>query len=375
MIRSRAARLRVPVLALVLVALAGPAPAVAASNDPDGDGLPTAYETTKTRTSPLRADTDRDGIHDGREDLDGDRLTNGQERAVGTHPRRWDSDGDGRRDGSEDPDGDHLPHWFEFRAGTKPLRADSDRDGTRDGAEDADRDGLVNRQEHRRGTEPRRRDTDGDGWSDGAEVRRGTDPLDASSYPGSGHPPPVLAEAPTCPVFPASNVWNRRVDGLPLRADSATLVATIGTAARLHPDFGSYLGYGIPYNVVDAEQAAVRVSFDYDDESDDVPYPIPADPALEGGSDRHILVVDRHACQLYELFAARRADDGSWSAGSGATWDLRSNALRPAGWTSASRGSSATTRSPPVRSATRFASRPTRRAERTSTPPATSRRA
>jgi hypothetical protein len=77
------------------------------------------------------------------------------------------------------------------------------------------------------------------------------------------------------------------------------------------------------------------VAFDYADESDDVPYPIPGAPRIEGGSDRHVLIVDRDACRLYELFAARKESDGSWSAGSGATWDLRSNALRPDGWTSA----------------------------------------
>jgi hypothetical protein len=146
---------------------------------------------------------------------------------------------------------------------------------------------------------------------------------------------PTLTEAPACPVFPASNVWNRRIDGLPVRSDSSTLIGTIGTTAKLHPDFGSYLGYGIPYNVVGTGQATTRVAFDYADESDDVPYPIPASPMIEGGSDSHILVVDRDACRLYELFAAHRETDGSWSAGSGATWDLRSNALRPAGWTSA----------------------------------------
>jgi hypothetical protein len=99
-------------------------------------------------------------------------------------------------------------------------------------------------------------------------------------------------------------------------------------------DFGSYLGYGIPYQVVTSATPRSTVAFDYDDESDHVGYPIPASPRIEGGSDRHILMVDRDACRLYELFAARRVG-GQWQAGSGATWDLRSNALRPAGWTSA----------------------------------------
>ena len=100
-------------------------------------------------------------------------------------------------------------------------------------------------------------------------------------------------------------------------------------------DFGSYAGYGIPYQVVDASTPRAAVAFDYDDESDPGPYPIPDAPLIEGGSDRHILMVDRDACRLYELFAARQTAGGAWLAGSGAQWDLGSNALRPDGWTSA----------------------------------------
>ncbi len=137
-----------------------------------------------------------------------------------------------------------------------------------------------------------------------------------------------------CPVFPRDNVWNRRVDGLPVRADSATLIASIGLDASLHPDFGSYAGYGIPWNVVDRTTPRSRVTFRWPDESDAGPYPIPSQPRIEGGSDRHILLVDRDRCRLYELYAAERRD-GTWRAGSGAIWDLRSNALRPRGWTSA----------------------------------------
>jgi uncharacterized protein (TIGR03437 family) len=82
-------------------------------------------------------------------------------------------------------------------------------------------------------------------------------------------------------------------------------------------------------------QAKVPVTFDYADESDPGPYPIPPNPPIEGGGDRHILIVDQSDCHLYELFAASQGGGGSWEAGSGAIWDLRSNALRPAGWTSA----------------------------------------
>ena len=139
---------------------------------------------------------------------------------------------------------------------------------------------------------------------------------------------------PACTLLPASNVWNRRVDALQVASNSATMIGTIGEDEDLHPDFGEYLGYGIPINVVRAGTPRRAVSFDYDDESDHVPYPIPPGPRIEGGGDRHILMWDVDDCRLYELFAARRIG-GEWHAGSGATWDLGSNALRPDGWTSA----------------------------------------
>ena len=141
----------------------------------------------------------------------------------------------------------------------------------------------------------------------------------------------------SCPVFPATNVWNRRVDGLPVRADSATLVATIGLGKSLHPDFGTYAGYGIPINPVSGSTPRSTVTFTWPSESDRVGYPIGSAPRIEGagaGGDRHILMVDVGACRLWELFAASKTAAG-WTAGSGATWDLRSNALRPDGWTSA----------------------------------------
>jgi hypothetical protein len=149
-----------------------------------------------------------------------------------------------------------------------------------------------------------------------------------------------LPAAPNCPVFPASNVWNKRVDALPLRADSATLMRSIGLNAYLHPDFSSLAwnggkGYGIPYNVVGSSAAKYNVKFQYASQSDPGPYPIPANPKIEGGSDRHLLVVDKSACKLYELFAVSRTSTGAWKAGSGAIWSLTSNALRPKGWTSA----------------------------------------
>ena len=146
----------------------------------------------------------------------------------------------------------------------------------------------------------------------------------------------TLPGAPNCAVFPATNVWNERVDTLPVESDSTTLVASIGLNAYLHPDFSSIGGgdYGIPYNVVGSGTKKHRVKFTYAGESDPGPYPIPRHPLIEGGSDRHLLVVDRDACKLYELYNARKTSTG-WKGGSGAIWDMGSNALRPAGWTSA----------------------------------------
>jgi uncharacterized membrane protein YgcG len=146
-----------------------------------------------------------------------------------------------------------------------------------------------------------------------------------------------------CAVLPADNIWNTRVDDLPLNANSNAYINTIGSTRGLHPDFGSgtWNGgpIGIPYTVVESSQPPVNVTFEYEDESDPGPYPIPADALIEGGSqssgDRHVLVLDRGNCVLYELFSAYPQAGGSWQAGSGAVFDLKSNALRPSGWTSA----------------------------------------
>ena len=151
--------------------------------------------------------------------------------------------------------------------------------------------------------------------------------------------PPTVAG---CPAFPAENAWNTRVDALPVARDSARLVASIGLDRGLHADFGSGLWegkpIGIPITIVGRATPRTKVTFEYADESDHVAYPIPAAVRIEGGAtstgDRHALLVDRDACRLYEVYALRRAGQG-WAAGSGATWDLRSNAVRPAGWTSA----------------------------------------
>ncbi|HEX2296644.1 MAG TPA: hypothetical protein VHN37_15230 [Actinomycetota bacterium] len=151
-----------------------------------------------------------------------------------------------------------------------------------------------------------------------------------------------LPAAPDCRIFPESNVWNRRVDRLPVHPRSRAIIRSIGRNEGLHPDFGSgrYDGgpIGIPITVVGDGQRKSRVRFRYADESDRGPYPIPKDVKIEGGrrsdGDRHALLLHEDECRLYELFALRRRD-GRWRAGSGAIWDLDSNELRPKGWTSA----------------------------------------
>jgi hypothetical protein len=159
--------------------------------------------------------------------------------------------------------------------------------------------------------------------------------------PGAGAP---LPEAPSCEIFPADNHWNLRVDHLPRHPRSGEIISSIGRHEGLHPDFGSGLWQGspigIPYTTVPGDQPRVPVTFRYEDESDPGPYPIPPDAPIEGGphsdGDRHVVVVDRDACRLYELFAAYPVNGGEkWRAGSGATWDLSSNSLRPRYWTSA----------------------------------------
>jgi hypothetical protein len=151
-----------------------------------------------------------------------------------------------------------------------------------------------------------------------------------------------LPQAKRCPVFPANNPWNQRVDKLPAAKSSDAIVRAIGSGDPVHADFGSgrYNGgpIGIPYTTVGKGQHRSRVKFGYPDESDKGPYPIPRNVPIEGGrkssGDRHAIIVDRSSCRLYELYALYRKGSG-WTAGSGAIWNLRSNHLRPAGWTSA----------------------------------------
>jgi hypothetical protein len=140
-------------------------------------------------------------------------------------------------------------------------------------------------------------------------------------------------------IFPLDHIWNTRVDSLPVDSRSADYVGTIGSTAYIHADFGSglYEGtpIGIPYTIVNGSQPKKTVLFDYADESDPGPYPIPDNPLIEGGSDHHVLIIDRDAQLLYELYAAEKQADGSWTAGSGAVFNLSGYTLRPSGWTSA----------------------------------------
>jgi hypothetical protein len=147
-----------------------------------------------------------------------------------------------------------------------------------------------------------------------------------------------------CPVFPANSYWHADVSGLPVHARSSQWMGNMSPDRDLHPDFGPSFGeqpvpYGIPITVVKGSHQKVRVTFGYASESDKVRYPLGSDTKIEGGwgadGDRHALVVDRSTCRLYETFATYRSRSGKWRAGSGATWSLRSNALRPDGWTSA----------------------------------------
>jgi hypothetical protein len=163
-----------------------------------------------------------------------------------------------------------------------------------------------------------------------------TTPGSSSSEPQATVSGPMLGG---CPLFPADNFWNVPVDALPVDPHSEAWIRSIGRDEGLHMDFGSGAWdggpIGIPYNIVRGNSVKkLTLDFYYPDESDPGPYPIPPDPAVEYGGDAHILIVDSDLCRLYEIYDASY-ENGQWSGGSGAVWDLNSNALRPAGWTSA----------------------------------------
>jgi hypothetical protein len=189
-----------------------------------------------------------------------------------------------------------------------------------------------------------RKDNDGDGLIDypedpGCKSKRDRREANAPIPSGEGYG--IGASLSGMRPFPDDNPWNQDISQAAVDPNSDNLIASIGLSTGLHPDFGTvWQGQpiGIPYIVVSGSQPRVPVSFDYTDESDPGPYPIPGNAPIEGGSDsdgdRHIIVLDKDNWTLYEMFYSFRTGKG-WTAGSGAVFDLTSNALRPSGWTSA----------------------------------------
>jgi len=176
-------------------------------------------------------------------------------------------------------------------------------------------------------------------------------PVSASAlgpYPGLGScqvfPDPPASLSPTAPSQPDQSAWNQDVSRAPVATNSAAVIAYINAQGgdRLHPDFGSPRPYGFPYAVVGASQRKLPIRYTaYGSESDRGPFPVPSRAPVEGGrrsgGDRHVLVVDRARCVLYELYRAffSRSGGAHWNADSGVSWDLRSTELRPDSWTSA----------------------------------------
>ncbi len=197
-----------------------------------------------------------------------------------------------------------------------------------------------------------RKDNDRDGLTDypsdpGCKSRRDNSeknraPTSPTPVPTPGSGVEVGGSLLNYQIFPRDNPWNQDISQSAVDPNSDTLIASIGLSGHLHPDFGTFYEgrpIGIPYVVVGSDLAKSAVSFEYDDESDAGPYPIPSNPPIEGGSDsdgdRHILMFERDTQLLYELYSAYPSAGGGWSAGSGAIFDITSNALRPLGWTSA----------------------------------------
>jgi hypothetical protein len=160
-------------------------------------------------------------------------------------------------------------------------------------------------------------------------LARTTKPAQGTTLPGTD-----------CPAFPADDVWNTPITGLPVNSDSATWLASMDASTTfLHPDYGpsgtKSKPYGIPWQIVSPSQPLVHVTFQYASQSDPGPYPFSASTPIENGSDRHAIMVNPASCELSELWEAHYHPDGGSTAGSGAIWSLKSNHLRPAGWTSA----------------------------------------
>jgi len=156
----------------------------------------------------------------------------------------------------------------------------------------------------------------------------------------AGADPGTTLPGTDCPAFPADNVWNTPITGLPVNSESATWLASMDASTTdLHPDYGpsgnKKKPYGIPWEIVPSGTPFVPIKFTYADQSDPGPYPLSASTPIENGSDRHAIMVVPSTCTLYETFDTHYHPDGKSKAGSGAIWSLDSDALRPAGWTSA----------------------------------------
>lgn len=167
-------------------------------------------------------------------------------------------------------------------------------------------------------------------------------------YPDLGScsvfPDPPPSTAANAPSLPTEAAWNQDISRAPAAPSSAATIAYINSHGGnlLHPDFGSPRAYGFPYAVVGAGQRELPINYTaYGEESDPGPFPVPTGAPIEGGNssdgDRHVLVVDRSSCTLYELYRAFFKGGGGahWNADSGTRWDLRSSARRPDSWTSA----------------------------------------
>ncbi|HTW87606.1 MAG TPA: hypothetical protein VMD75_06335 [Candidatus Binataceae bacterium] len=145
--------------------------------------------------------------------------------------------------------------------------------------------------------------------------------------------------------FPADNLWNTDISGAAVDPDSDNIIDYIGASVTLHPDFGSgtYAGHsiGIPYQVVTGSQPKVKIELGaYGDESDPGPMPVPPKALIEGypqpgDGDRHVLVLDKGSCWLFELYHGYPLTGGQWSADSTAIWDMTIDEQRPYTWTSA----------------------------------------
>lgn len=168
-------------------------------------------------------------------------------------------------------------------------------------------------------------------------------PTPTPSATPTATPKPAAQNRGRCSIFPADNVWHADVSRLPKHSRSTAWVGSMGATRHAHPDFGSGNidgePFGIPITTVPANPPRTRVTFEYGEDSDPGPYPLPRNARIEGGpnadGDRHVILYDPARCRVHELYDARPQSDGSWRAGSGAAFDLRSNKLRPAGYTSA----------------------------------------